>query len=333
MICYIFSFLIFAVDMTSLFFSMKYTKDIQAKKKQMPIFIIFPSFVEWIITIIIYFLFKKKHKEVKKEIKEVINTYKNKMKYAIDTNINILCKKLKLKALYYENNTFEDYLQGIIVFFIPIALKVIIFKKISNKTILFISSLLFYGIMFIKSIINYIIIKIKKKNQSKRNNLYYYEKKYPGNNGVSLIKQNIENFSSPISETYMNFSFFFFKIFFGILFVLYFNQIGQKLDDPIKGCSWKILFIPIYISFGPIIAFAIIHCISLYSYFKVKIWFLIITIFPTIIAFIANGIAIPMLLEKRIEISPYIIPILFFSGTLFLGIHIKIFSTKSDIIK
>ena len=284
--------------MTSLFFSMKYTKDIQAKKYQMPIFIIFPSFVEWIITIIFYCLFKKKHKEVKKEVKEVINTYKNKMKYAIDTNINKLCKKLKLKALYYENNTFEDYLQGIIVFFIPIALKVIIFKKISNK-----------------------------------NNLHYFERKYPGNNGVSLIKKNIQNFSSIISEGYMNFSFFFLKIFFGILFVLYFNQIGEKLDDPIKGCSWKILFIPIYISFAPIIAFSIIHCISLYSYFKGKTWFLIFTLFPCIIAFIANGIAIPMLLEKRIEISPYIIPILFFSGTFFLGIHIKIFSTKSNVIK
>ena len=319
--------------MTSLFFSMKYTKDVQAKKYQMPIFIIFPSFVEWIITIIFYCLFKKKHKEVKKEVKEVINTYKNKMKYAIDTNINKLCKKLKLKALYYENNSFEDYLEGLIVFFVPIALKVIIFKKISNKTILFISSLLFYGIMFIKSIINYIIIKIKQKFQSNKNNLHYFEKKYPGNNGVSLIKKNIQNFSSIISEGYMNFSFFFLKIFFGILFVLYFNQIGEKLDDPIKGCSWKILFIPIYISFAPIIAFSIIHCISLYSYFKGKTWFLIFTLFPCIIAFIANGIAIPMLLEKRIEISPYIIPILFFSGTFFLGIHIKIFSTKSNVIK
>jgi hypothetical protein len=312
---------------------MKYTKVIKAKKKQMSIFIIFPCFVEWIITIIIYFLFKIKHNEVEKEVKNVINSYKNRMKYAIDKNIDNLCKKLKLKALYYENNNFEDYLQGIIVFFIPIAVKIIIFKKISNKTILFISSLLFYGIMFIKSFLNYIIIKVNQNSQSKRNNLFYYEKKYPGNNGVSLIKKNIQNFSSPISEGYMNFSSFFFKIFFGILFVLYFNQIGQKLDDPIKGCSWKILFIPIYISFGPIIAFAIIHCISLYSYFKAKIWFLIITIFLSIIAFIANGIAIPMLLEKRIEISPYIIPILFFSGTFFLGIHIKIFSTKSDVSK
>ena len=127
--------------MTSLFFSMKYTKVIKAKKKQMSIFIIFPCFVEWIITIIIYFLFKIKHNEVEKE---VINTYKNRIKYAIDKNIDNLCKKLKLKALYYENNNFEDYLQGIIVFFIPIAVKIIIFKKISNKTILFISSLLFY---------------------------------------------------------------------------------------------------------------------------------------------------------------------------------------------
>ena len=57
------------------------------------------------------------------------------------------------------------------------------------------------------------------------------------------------------------------------------------------------------------------------------------TIFFCIITFIANGIAIPMLLEKRIEISPYVIPILFFSGTFFLGIHIKIFSTKSDVSK
>ena len=319
--------------MTSLFFSMKYTKVIKAKKKQMSIFIIFPCFVEWIITIIIYFLFKIKHNEVEKEVKNVINSYKNRMKYAIDKNIDNLCKKLKLKALYYENNNFEDYLQGIIVFFIPIAVKIIIFKKISNKTILFISSLLFYGIMFIKSFLNYIIIKVNQNSQSKRNNLFYYEKKYPGNNGVSLIKKNIQNFSSPISEGYMNFSSFFFKIFFGILFVLYFNQIGEKLDDPIKGCSWKILFIPIYISFAPIIAFAIIHCISLYFYFKTKIWFLMMTIFFCIITFVANGIAIPMLLEKRIEISPYVIPILFFSGTFFLGIHIKIFSTKSDVSK
>ena len=316
--------------MTSLFISMKYKKDVKTDNKTSSLFIIFPSFIEWIVTIVILFLYIKREQNAKKEIQNIIDSYinKKKMKYAIESNIKNLSKKLRMKSQYYEHTFFKDLLIGIILFFIPLALKVIFFKKLTNRFVFLISSLFFYGIMFMKSLLKIIILKTKKRFQTKTNNVNYYEKKYPRNEGVYLIKQNIQNFSSIFSENYMNFSYFFCKFFFGLLFILYFTQIGEKIDDPIKGCSWKILFIPIYILYGPILAYTIIHLISVYSYFKAKIIILFFTVFPSIFAFMLNGILIPMILEKRIEVSPYIIPISFFGGTLFLGIHLTIVSCK-----
>ncbi len=78
-----------------------------------------------------------------------------------------------------------------------------------------------------------------------------------------------------------------------------FHQIGEKIDDPMEGCSWKILFILIYILYGPILAYTIIHLISVYSYFKAKIIILFFTVFPSIFTFMLKSILIPMILEKE----------------------------------
>ena len=58
-IFYLFSFLILGLDMTSLFISMKYKKDVKTDNKTSSLFIIFPSFIEWIVTIVILFLYIK----------------------------------------------------------------------------------------------------------------------------------------------------------------------------------------------------------------------------------------------------------------------------------
>ena len=86
--------------MTSLFISMKYKKDVKTDNKTSSLFIIFPSFIEWIVTIVILFLYIKREQNAKKEIQNIIDSYinKKKMKYAIESNIKNLSKKLRMKS-------------------------------------------------------------------------------------------------------------------------------------------------------------------------------------------------------------------------------------------
>lgn len=329
-IFYFFSFLIIGIDLTLFFFAMKFERDLKIRKNKIEILISIPLMIIWILSIVILIILSYKENEIKKNVKELIKTYKNKLKCANDNNIEILSKKLRVRTQYYGHYNFKICLQGFILSFIPFVLKIFIFKNSKYKVILCISSILLIGIMFITSLIKLILIKIKNHYQGKRNNINYYEEKYPNNENLGLIKKNINNYRSYYSENIMNFSFFFTKLFIGILFVLYFTQIGDKLDNPIKGCSWLILFIPIYILFAPLLAFVIIHCISFLKFFKYKI-ILILTIFPSFFGLMANGILLPMILENRISISFYYIPLIFLISIIFFGIHLIIIFHKINI--
>ena len=162
----------------------------------------------------------------------------------------------------------------------------------------------------------------------KKNNIKYFLKKYPLNENIIEIQNYSKNNKTYISEIFMNITFFIVKGFLLFLFIIYFSQIGEKLDDPIKGCSWIYLFIPMFICFIPLLLYSILHCISLYKIFKGKIWIIIITIIPCNFSFIINSVLIPMILDNRISITYYVIPIIYSIGTLFFGIHIKIVNSK-----
>ena len=255
---------------------------------------------------------------------KIINRSKSNMKCGNDYNIKQLSKKLYLRTKYHIHNSFEKCLLLFIIFFIPIFLKVVLFKKYKYKSIFFIFSLIIFGIKFLKDLIQLIIIKYESYNQMKNNNIKYLENKYPLNNKIKEISKTIKTNSSIISEIFMNISSFIITIFIESLFLLYISQIGDKLDDPIKGTSWLILFIPIFILFIPILVCLILHCISLYKFFKKKIWFGIFTILPFFFSFLINIVLIPMILDNRIDFTPYTIPIIFSIGILFFGLHIKI---------
>jgi hypothetical protein len=311
---------------------LKNHKFLKEKKRNYTIIVCIPGFILWFLTILFLIIYYCKEKEVKEILKNIIQDYRKKLKCANDNNIEILSKKLRIRTKYYEHCNFKLILQGNIILGIPFLLKIFVFKKAKYKTFLFISSFTLMLLMFLISLIKLIIFKIKKYFQTKLNNLKYLEAKFPGNSHLGKIKQNINNYSSYYSENIMNITFLFTKLFIGILFVVYFTQIGEKLDDSIKGCSWIILFIPIYILFAPILAFIIIHCISLFKYFKFK-FLLFLTLIPCVFAIYANGILIPMILENRTGIPYYYIPIIFSIGTIFLAIHLKLISNKIGQIK
>ena len=326
-ILYIFSFFIIGVDCSSFFISMNENKVFGKSKKQIWILLI-PGLIEWIITLLSLIYYKYKLRVIKKQVMEIIEGCKSNMICANDDNIKSLFKKLSLRTKYYKNDIFEKCLILIIVFFIPIILKIIVFPKYKYKKFFSICSLIIFGIIFFSSLIQLIIIKLKSYCQMKKNNLKYFLEKYPLKEKIIGIKNYTKKNKTCISEIFMNITFFIVKGFLFFLFIIYFSQIGDKLDDPINGSSWIYLFIPMYICFIPLLLYSILHCISLYKIFKGKIWIIIITIIPCNFSFIINSVLIPMILDNRISITYYSIPIIFSIGTLFFGIHIKIVNSK-----
>ena len=323
-ILYSFSFLIIGIDLTSLFIAIKQHSIFDKLKKKYNYIIFIPIFIEWIISILFLIYYKFKLRIIKNQVMKIINACKPNMKCGNEYNINNLSKKLKLRTKYFIHNIFENILLLLIIIFIPIFLKIVLFKKYKYKSIFFIFSLIMFVIKFLKDLIQLIIIKYESYKQMKNNNLKYFENKYPLNNQIKEISNTIKTNSSIISEIFMNISSFIIKIFIESLCLIYVSQIGDKLDDPIKGTSWLILFIPIFILFIPILVCLILHCISLYIILKRKIWIGIVTILPFFFSFLINTFLIPMILDNRIYFTPYTIPIIFSIGILFFGIHIKI---------
>ena len=152
-----------------------------------------------------------------------------------------------------------------------------------------------------------------------------------GENGkVIEITKTIEKYKSTLSETALNFLFFLGKLLIGFLFIVYFSEIGGKIDDPVNGNSWITLFIPFYIMFVPLIGYTILHLCSLVTLFKGKMWFVALSIIPCTLSFITNSILIPLRMENRIGISAYWFPGLFTAGTVFLALHMFIVSRKVE---
>ena len=187
---------------------------------------------------------------------------------------------------------------------------------------------LFFFVRFFHYLYTFIKIKIKSCEKGKKN-LSYYLEKYPLVESVKEIKKTQEKYKSNCSDNTLNIAFLLGRIFLGVLFILYFEQIGEKLDNPKNGGSWITLFIPIYILLIPVIGFMILHIVSLYTIFKKKYWLVIITFIPCAFALITNSILLPLSLEKKFQ-AIYLIPLFFFIGTLFLGIHLKVVSIKLD---
>lgn len=326
---YVFFFILMEIDIQSLLIAMSCTNVFKKQTKKTLIWILsIPSLITCILSITILIIYKYRKINKKKLFNDIINKSKVNLKYATEENIHTFSKKLKLRMKYYKHNIFEIGLEGIILFLLPYFIKIIVFQNTKFVVIFSISSSLFYGVTICHSIYVLIKKKIKKKCKKNKKKLNYYIKKYPLNDKLSEIKIKSEKYRSLYSNTCMNITFIINKFFFGFLFIIFFKQIGEKLDDPKNGSSWLILFIPCYILFIPVICFAILHTISLYPIFKAKIWLIILTIFPCIFAFIANSFLMPLEFEKRIEVSPYIIPILFFSASLFFGLHLKIIYSK-----
>ena len=326
---YVFIFILMEIDIQSLLIAMSCTNAFKKQTKKTLVWILsIPSLITCILSIAILIIYKYRKIHIKKLFVNILNKSKVNLKYATDENIHVFSKKLKLRMKYYKHNIFEIGLEGIILFLLPIFLKIIVFQKTKFEIMFSISSSLFYGVTICHSIYILIKTKIKKRCKRKTKKLNYYIQKYPSFDKLKEIKIKSEKNRSLYSNLCMTITFFMNKLFFGFLFIIFFKQIGEKLDDPKNGSSWLILFIPCYILFIPVICFAILHTISLYPIFKAKIWLIILTIFPCIFAFIANSFLMPLEFEKRIEVSPYIIPILFFSASLFFVLHLKIIYSK-----
>jgi hypothetical protein len=326
---YLFIFILIEIDIQSLLIAMSCTKVFKKESKKAIIWILsFPSLITCILTIGTLILYKYRKKNVKKFFSNTINEYKKHINYATEDNIHVFIKKLKLRMKYYKHNIFETCLEAIILFLLPIVLKIIVFQKTNFGIMFSISASLFYAVTIFNSLYILIKKKLKKRCERRKKKLNYYIEKYPLENKLKEIKKRSEKYRSFYSSNCMNVTYIINKIFFGFLFIIFFKQIGEKLDDSKNGSSWLILFIPCYILFIPIICFAILHTISLYPIFKRKICLIILTIFPCIFAFIANSFLLPLEFEKRIEVSPYIIPMLFFSASLFFGLHLKILYSK-----
>ena len=271
-------------------------------------------------------------------------------------NSERLFKSLKLQGRHFRNSKFKNLLKSILLFLFPIIIKTAIFKNVGYEQIFVVSASLFYGYNFIFDLIQ-LILKNRKQCKYKDKlileNLNNPYKSLDGNdnnhlnlqdnneqdNNISLddieiyindnaIYERNSKMKSILGEHYLNISFMVIKCILGILFIIYFNNIGEKLDGKNNSCSWIILFIPFYICIVPSLIFCILHILSLYSIFKGNIWKVIVTIFPCLISFIANCVIIPLKLENRISMNSSFITIFFVIGTIFFFLHLLVLNKK-----
>lgn len=310
-----------------------------------------PAIIEWIITLGFFINFKMRKKRLKSKINKLIEERKKMIQCYNNERKRKILKIFKLQGRHFKNSYFENLLITILLFLFPIIIKNLIIKSLSFKQILCVSASLFYGYTFIYELI-FLINKTKKRKEynkkllSNKNNLYksidanennnnQENDKNEQDNNVSLedidininenaiYERNIK-LKSKIGNNYLNISFLVVKLLFGIFFIIYFTSIGEKLDDKTSSRTWTILFIPFYICFLPVLLFCILHCLSLYSTFKDKIWKPILTIFICCFVFIANCVIIPLRLDNQITFHESFITVFFIIGTIFLFIHLMI---------
>jgi hypothetical protein len=352
---YSFTFLFLVIDLTSLLITL-YTRGVLKKEKEdAPSWVlVLPCIIQWFITLGFYINFKIRKKKLKFKIKKLLEEKKKSIKCYNDERAKNISKILKLQGRHFKNTYFENLLITILLFFLPIIIKNYIFRKINFKTIFSVSASLFYGYDFIFLLIN-IIVKTRKQriyNQElmkktikntynsisvvdNNNNNQDNQDNNEQDNNVSLedidvnvndsvIYERNKKMTSLIGEHYLNIAFLIMKSFMGILFILYFTRIGEKLDDKTSSTTWVTLFIPCYILFLPVLLFCFFHCLALYSIFKNKIWIPIITIFPCFFTFVANSVIIPLKLDNKITIHETLVTSFFAMGTIFLLIHLYV---------
>lgn len=339
--------------MTSLLISLNGTGVFKDKINSLNSWIlVLPILIEWFITLGFFISFKFRSKRLKKNIKKLIIDKKNRLKCYNEEGCELLFKSLKLQGRHFKNSKFKNLLKSILLFLFPIVIKTAIFKNVGFKEIFTVSASLFYGYNFIFDFIKLLIKKRKqclyrhKLNLEKINYSYKsinmsdnHSSSQEDNNNISLddidinlndnaIYERNNKMTAKLGENYLNISFMVIKSILGILFIIYFSTIGEKLDGINNSCTWIVLFIPAYICFLPTLLFCILHCFSLYSIFQRKIWKVIVTIIPCFIAFIANCVIIPLKLENRITLHPFFITVFFIVGTIFLLLHLLVLNKK-----
>lgn len=237
-----------------------------------------PLFIEWLISLLTLIVYRCRLISIKRNIRGIVNSNKQKMIGVTENNIKKMFKKLKLKAKYCKHNVFENCLHGIIMFFIPFFLKLTFFQEQLYSRVFLIASALFYIATFVSELVKFIYIKAR----SGKRKFAYYKRKYPLNQKISMIEENLKKHGSFFSEKALNLFYFLSKLAFGFLFVIYFTQIGCKIDESDDSASWVTLFIPVYLLYVPMIGFSILHFCSLGPIFKNDYWKVILTLFPCI---------------------------------------------------
>ena len=333
MTVYTFTFLIF-IDIESLLlviyiFNFKTT---DSNNNQKWIKILIPLILEWFVTLGFLLCFKIRERRFNKSIISLVKKKQKKIKIYNEQNIRNFIKNLKLQIGQMKNKKFEKITTSILLIFCPFLLKILLFQKMGYKGTFTLSSALFYCYILMSSIIK-IVVKCYKRFQLKKmldsippirninNNTQSSETL--NNNEIELCEKNVE-LRNPFSETVLNITFFIGKVLLGILFIAYFLNIGEKLDNEIGSCSWIVLFIPCYICILPILLYYVLHILSLYSVFGSYIIIPILTLFPTVFGFAINFVILPLKLENRTSVNPYIIPAFFIIATIFLGVHLLV---------
>lgn len=283
---YFFSFFVIAVDIFSLFLALRFEYFETINENLMGWIFISPFIFEWLVSIIVLIVYKCRLKGVKRTVRSIVNENKSKIVCATKANIEELCTKIKLRSKYCKHNVFENWLKGIIIFFIPFILKLTSYTQSNFMEFFLVASSLFYIITFFSELVKFIKIKWK----SKHNRLKYYKINYSSHSKLNEIEAVIEKTKTYLSEVVLDVLFFLGKLIIGFLFIVYFSQIGSKIDDKANGTSWIILFIPFYILYLPVICYVILHCCSLAVAFKNDLWKIIITIVPFISKLISNCI-------------------------------------------
>jgi hypothetical protein len=319
---YIFLFLFIGLDLSTLFLAMKINNDIKNKND---IIILSPLLCIWICSIVFYIIYIIRKKKYKNKIKKMIEINKNKLVYHTKENLQKLYDLLMLRVKNKNNNLFEDMIIIIIYIFIPVCFKLIFSIKYKTSFIIF-SSLYFSFSIF------YHFFKLLQKcyQKKKRNYKQFYINKEIDKNDIrkniknsknKIVQNEVNKHKTIFSSVFHNIFFFIVKIFLSILFTKhFFSEIGNKLDSSSKK-GWIKLFIPLYICYIPIIGFSILHLISYNKILKHRLCILTCTFIPILLCFFISSVLFPLILEERIKLSAYSIPILCFIGTIFVVIH------------
>ena len=313
--------------------------------------------IEWFITLGFFINFRYRAKKLKSKINEIIADRKKKLKYYREENTNIILKSLKFQGRHFKNTKFKNLLKSILLFLLPIILRKAVFRNAGFKEIFTVSASLFYGYNILIDSIHFGIKKRKQCLYNKKLSLEQLNNPYKSinaNDSNSNFHENIEQdnndriclddidlnlnsneifernikLKSNLGENYLDISFLLVKCVVGILFIMYFSTIGEKLDDNKGSCTWIILFIPFYIFCFISLFFCILHCLSLYSIFKEKIWKPVLTLLPCIITVISNCVIIPLKLENRIALHSAFITVFFTAGTIFFLLHLLVLNKK-----